>query len=289
MGFNRDQAVSLVDVMTGRGIDQILPHPCEPEIYEDYLKSALDYVVLAERVNGPIKRPVACDTIWGEALDELSRQRPHARIVNLETAVTASGTPEPKGINYRMNPANIAALTAAEPRCLRACEQPRARLGRTRPARYPGFCTRGGHPDHRRRTKPPRSRAARHYSKSARQLRVLVFGLGLESSGIPSFWTAGAHRPGVRLLPDLSEQTAAGARLGGAFAETAGRHRGFIDPLGLELGIQDCRRTDHLRPHAHRSRCLRYPPWPFLAPHARHRNLSPQAHPLWLRGLHQRL
>ncbi len=27
--------------MTGRGIDQILPHPSAPEIYEDYLNSAL--------------------------------------------------------------------------------------------------------------------------------------------------------------------------------------------------------------------------------------------------------
>src|SRR5271166_2083611 len=99
--------------MTGRGIDQILPHPCDPRIHEDYLQSALDYIALAERVNGPIKTPVGFDYIWGEALDELSRQKPHARIVNLETAVTASGAPEPKGINYRMNPANIAVLTVA--------------------------------------------------------------------------------------------------------------------------------------------------------------------------------
>ena len=24
------------DVMTGRGIDQVLPHPCDPALYEDY-------------------------------------------------------------------------------------------------------------------------------------------------------------------------------------------------------------------------------------------------------------
>ena len=29
------------DVMTGRGIDQILPHPGEPHLYEPYMRSAV--------------------------------------------------------------------------------------------------------------------------------------------------------------------------------------------------------------------------------------------------------
>jgi poly-gamma-glutamate capsule biosynthesis protein CapA/YwtB (metallophosphatase superfamily) len=49
------------DVMTGRGIDQILAHPCDPQIREEYCKSALDYITLAERVSGPIKSPVGFD------------------------------------------------------------------------------------------------------------------------------------------------------------------------------------------------------------------------------------
>jgi poly-gamma-glutamate capsule biosynthesis protein CapA/YwtB (metallophosphatase superfamily) len=28
------------DVMCGRGIDQVLAHPCSPEIYEHYMRSA---------------------------------------------------------------------------------------------------------------------------------------------------------------------------------------------------------------------------------------------------------
>ena len=40
------------DVMTGRGIDQIMPRPCDPQLYEDWVQSASDYVRLAERVNG---------------------------------------------------------------------------------------------------------------------------------------------------------------------------------------------------------------------------------------------
>ena len=46
------------DVMTGRGIDQILPHKSSPEIYEQWLRSARDYIVVAERVSGPIAREV---------------------------------------------------------------------------------------------------------------------------------------------------------------------------------------------------------------------------------------
>ena len=46
------------DVMTGRGIDQILPHPSSPEIYESYLTSAEQYIEVAEQVSGPIPRPV---------------------------------------------------------------------------------------------------------------------------------------------------------------------------------------------------------------------------------------
>jgi poly-gamma-glutamate synthesis protein (capsule biosynthesis protein) len=46
------------DVMTGRGIDQMLPNPGDPRIYEAYIKSAMGYVTLAEQRNGPVSRPV---------------------------------------------------------------------------------------------------------------------------------------------------------------------------------------------------------------------------------------
>ncbi|HEX9877896.1 MAG TPA: CapA family protein, partial [Gammaproteobacteria bacterium] len=101
------------DVMLGRGIDQILPHPSSPVLYEGYVRSALDYVALAERTNGPIPRAVPFSYVWGDALDELDRRKPDLRIINLETAVTRSDRPELKGINYRMNPANLPCVGAA--------------------------------------------------------------------------------------------------------------------------------------------------------------------------------
>ena len=101
------------DVMTGRGIDQVLPHPCDPALYEDYVESAMDYVQLAEAANGAIPRSVDPAYIWGVALDEFARMRPNARIINLETSITRSEDHAPKGINYRMSPANADCLRAA--------------------------------------------------------------------------------------------------------------------------------------------------------------------------------
>src|SRR5262249_39937439 len=90
------------DVMTGRGIDQILPHPSKPEIYESFVTDARDYVYLAENVNGKIYYPVAMDYIWGDALSIWQQQKPDVKIVNLETVITQSDTfLQGKGINYR--------------------------------------------------------------------------------------------------------------------------------------------------------------------------------------------
>ena len=78
------------DVMTGRGIDQALPHPVSPALYEPYVRDAHEYVDLAEKANGPIPRPLTFDYIWGDALQELQRAEVDFRIVNLETAITSA-------------------------------------------------------------------------------------------------------------------------------------------------------------------------------------------------------
>ena len=90
--------------MCGRGIDQVLAHPCSAEIYEDYMRSAEGYVLLAKQANGPIPRRNGPSYVWGAALDQLARMEPDARIINLETAVTRSNDVAYKGINYRMSP-----------------------------------------------------------------------------------------------------------------------------------------------------------------------------------------
>jgi poly-gamma-glutamate synthesis protein (capsule biosynthesis protein) len=102
------------DVMTGRGIDQLLTHPGSPTLYEPWVRDARHYVELAEQAHGPIPRPVGFDYVWGEALGEWQRADPDARIINLETSVTGSEEPWPgKEVHYRMHPQNIGCIVAA--------------------------------------------------------------------------------------------------------------------------------------------------------------------------------
>jgi poly-gamma-glutamate capsule biosynthesis protein CapA/YwtB (metallophosphatase superfamily) len=115
----RERLVTLFlcgDVMTGRGVDQILPHPGDPELHEPYVRDARDYVRLAERVNGPIPKPVEFGWPWGDALDVLDEAAPDLRVVNLETSVTGRGEPDAdKRLHYRMRPENLPCLTVARP------------------------------------------------------------------------------------------------------------------------------------------------------------------------------
>lgn len=192
--------------MTGRGVDQILPHPGDPRIYEPYLGSAKDYLALAERTNGPIQVPAPFSYVWGDALHDLNRQRPDKRIVNLETAITQVGRPAPKGINYRMNPANIPVLCAARIDCCVLANNhvldwgEAGLLDTLRTLDDVGIARVGAGAD------LPEAMAPAELSLPGGG-RVLVFGYGSTSSGIPGSWAARKWRAGVNLLPDLSRRT----------------------------------------------------------------------------------
>jgi poly-gamma-glutamate capsule biosynthesis protein CapA/YwtB (metallophosphatase superfamily) len=58
------------DVMTGRGIDQIVARPLAPEIHEPYVTDAREYGSLVESMSGPVPRGVDSDYIWVDALAE---------------------------------------------------------------------------------------------------------------------------------------------------------------------------------------------------------------------------
>jgi poly-gamma-glutamate synthesis protein (capsule biosynthesis protein) len=195
------------DIMTGRGIDQVLPHSCPPHLYEPNATSALDYVALAERAHGPIPRPMAYADLWGEALRVLERARPDARIVNLETSITLSENAEPKGINYRMHPDNVLVLTAAGVGCCVLANNHMLDWGlegleeTLRTLRGTGVRVAGAGNDLAAASAP----AA--LAVNGGGARVLVFGFGTRDSGIPDRWGAEPARPGVRLLRDLSTAT----------------------------------------------------------------------------------
>jgi poly-gamma-glutamate capsule biosynthesis protein CapA/YwtB (metallophosphatase superfamily) len=194
------------DVMTGRGIDQILPHPSDPEIHERYARSASSYVRLAEARNGPIERPVEPAYVWGDALEEWRRVGPDVRIVNLETSVTTSNDWQAKGINYRMHPANVACLGAAG---IDACtlannhvlDWGRAGLLETLESlRAAGLATAGAGRDAREAREPA-------LLEVPGRGRVVLFAFATNSSGVPPAWAATPQAPGVNLLPDLSDRT----------------------------------------------------------------------------------
>ncbi len=66
------------DVMTGRGIDQALPHAGGPQLYEPYVRDARDYIRLAEQLNGKLELPLEPAYVWGDALSEIERVAPTA-------------------------------------------------------------------------------------------------------------------------------------------------------------------------------------------------------------------
>jgi poly-gamma-glutamate capsule biosynthesis protein CapA/YwtB (metallophosphatase superfamily) len=194
------------DVMTGRGIDQVLPHPGNPVLYEEYMKSASGYVTLAEEANGTIKKPVAFSYIWGDALAELERRKPDVRVINLETAVTRSDDVQDKAVNYRMNPDNIPCITAAKIDCCVLANNHVLDWG------YPGFAETLKTLKQANVKIAGAGRNIQEAQKPAEMVvpgkgRVLVFSLGSETSGIPWSWAAREDRPGVNLLPDFSAKT----------------------------------------------------------------------------------
>jgi poly-gamma-glutamate capsule biosynthesis protein CapA/YwtB (metallophosphatase superfamily) len=104
------------DVMPGHGIDQILPHPGDPELREDYASDANAYVRLTVRANGAIPRPAGFSWPGGDALPVIEEAAPDARIINLETSVTRSADFDPgKAVHYRMNPDNLPCVAAIRP------------------------------------------------------------------------------------------------------------------------------------------------------------------------------
>jgi poly-gamma-glutamate synthesis protein (capsule biosynthesis protein) len=195
------------DVMLGRGIDQILPHPGATQLHEPAVSRATTYVELAERANGPIPSPVDFRYVWGDALDVLGQ--PDVRISNLETSVTRSMDAVPKGINYKMSPANAACLRAAGIDCCALANNhvldwgTAGLLETLESLEKLGIGTAGAG----RNAAAAQAPAILPVPGGG---RVLVFAFGAASSGIPTDWAAEDGHPGVNLLKDLSRRTVEG-------------------------------------------------------------------------------
>jgi len=196
------------DVMTGRGIDQILLHPGDPALHEPYARSAASYVKLGEDAYGYFLKPVGFADIWGDALAELTQAAPDVRIVNLETAVTTSSDWwQGKQVHYRMNPANIECLTAARIDCCvlannHVLDWGASGLADTLEVLQKAGMLTAGAGSNRQEAEAPAVLVV------GGKGRLLVFACGAATSGIPAEWGASGEKPGVHLLQEVSEAEA---------------------------------------------------------------------------------
>jgi poly-gamma-glutamate synthesis protein (capsule biosynthesis protein) len=196
------------DVMTGRGIDQVMDRPLPSALQEVSGKSARHYVRLAERANGPIAARNPAPYIWGDALDAMARVAPDLCIVNLGTAITAASTAwVGKDTHFRMSPQHVGCLAAGG---IRACslandhlldwDYPglRETLSTLRDAGIPGA---GAGLDAEQAHEPARLPLPGGAS-------LLLFSWATPSAGVPAGWAATATRPGIALLPALGDADA---------------------------------------------------------------------------------
>lgn len=201
------------DVMTGRGIDQVLRYSNKPGLHEPYMKSAKGYVELAEKVNGPIAPPVMCKSLWGDALSVLARIDPHLRIINLETNITTSDDYwKQKYIHYRMHPANVnCLLEAGIDYCSLAnnhmLDWGQAGLRETISTLDSAGIKYAGAGMNKQQAEAPA------IMNIAGKGRVIVFSYGFRSSGISPAWAAMDERGGVNFLQDLSASSVEEIRL----------------------------------------------------------------------------
>lgn len=220
------------DVMTGRGVDQILPHPSAPDLHEPFVTDAREYVRLAEYVSGAVPRGVDPAYIWGDAIAEWEAVAPVARIVNLETSITRSDDCDRgKGIHYRMHPENIDCITAAQVNvCVLAnnhvLDYGCAGLIETLEAlKHAGVMAVG---------------AGRNLEEARRSVmrllpgggRLIVAACAHESSGVADRWAALGDEAGVNVLPDLSDETAAAV----ASSVVADKRAGDVAVLSIHWG-----------------------------------------------------
>jgi poly-gamma-glutamate synthesis protein (capsule biosynthesis protein) len=194
--------------MTGRGIDQILPYPSNPELKEPFVKDTRDYIRFAEEVNGKIDYPVSFDYIWGDALKELEKEKVDVRIINLETTITTSNNFLPKGINYRMNPKNIDVLKVfkvdvaclANNHILDFGEE--GLLETIETLKKNGILTVGAGKNIEEASKPAviKIDPFQKVSIESEKVSVTIFNYADVSSGVPIWWKAEKNKAGVNLL-----------------------------------------------------------------------------------------
>ena len=195
--------------MLGRGVDQILSHPGNPELREPVVRDARRYVELAERTNGPIPRPVDWGWPWGDALQILDELAPDVRLLNLETTITTDGEfAQLKAIHYRMHPGNVPALSVFRPDVCALANNHMLDFGHRGSAETCEVLAAAG----------IKGIGAGANIDAAQRLavitlsgdrKIIIGSVATQSSGVPGSWAADRDRPGVWLIRDPSHRAAA--------------------------------------------------------------------------------
>lgn len=234
------------DVMLGRGVDQVLPHPGSPAIYlsRDGITDANDFVRLAERRHGTIPEVREFDYVWGDALSEFETFAPDLRPINLETAITTQGKPWPnKWIHYRMNPQNVAALVRAKIDFCSLANNHVMDWGyvgfgeTTNTLAMAGIALAGAGRDRK-------AAAAAVVLPVPGKGRTIVVALAMPSGHMPEQWAADVDRPGVYLIEATDrcvnevKQSVAGIKQPGDIL-VASIHAGSNFGYGIEPAERD--------------------------------------------------
>jgi poly-gamma-glutamate capsule biosynthesis protein CapA/YwtB (metallophosphatase superfamily) len=197
------------DVMLGRGVDQILPHPGDPTLRERSVRDARTYVALAAELNGRILQPVDWSWPWGDALDLLAQIDCDARILNLETSITTCSDFAPgKGVHYRMHPANIASVGVVRPDVCVLANNHVLDFGRRGLLETLDVLAASGLRVAGAGQSLDEAAAPAFVPIRSSGGRVIVLAFGTPSSGIPQGWAAAANRPGVHLIASLTDAAA---------------------------------------------------------------------------------
>ena len=241
------------DVMTGRGVDQILPSPGDPRLWERYVDDARTYVELAETASGPIPAPVDFAWPWGEALPVMDqiragppRDQPGDQHHDLRRRGARQGGPLPDAPGQHRLPHGRSS------RRLRARQQPRPRPRRPRPRGDPRRPDRSRPGTGGRRTRQRGGMAAARAHRRRQAGAALVGRRLLQRHTRHLGGRKGPARSGVRRRP-VTRRRRRPLRPR-ASHEATGRHRRRVRPLGLELGVRRPARPDPLRPLADRRR-----------------------------------
>ena len=231
--------------MPGRGMDQILPHPGDPELREAYAGTRTP-TWTGRTANGPIPRPAGFCWPWATPCRCSRRPHPPSGSSTWRPASPPVPASAGKAVRYRMSPDN---LSAAWPRPGRTSAPwqtttcwTSAAAGWRRPSGA-GRCRAAGGGS---RAGPAPRPGSRRPSRSGGG-RALVFSCGTASSGIPPAGPRPPRRPGVDLLPEPVARDRRCPHRPDPGGPAARRHRRRLHPLGVNWGY-DVRATRSASP-----------------------------------------